>query len=269
MGKMPMLLNVWDQQDSMLRAVIFDFDGVITDSEILHFRAFNAVLAQYGFQLTKPEYYKEYLGMSDADCFRALIAEGRLRVPPARVAGVPPADCVEGVPPSKRGQDARDTALIKNLGQQKTRLFEQLAKTEGKIIEGVREFLDTLSAAKVPTAICSGALRTEIELILEESSLRNYFDAIVSAEDVKRGKPDPEGFLLTLEKLNDLWPEPITAQRCIVIEDSHWGLKAARAAGMCTIAVTNTYDAAQLKQADRVVARLDELTMADLQRICQ
>jgi beta-phosphoglucomutase family hydrolase len=225
----------------MLRAVIFDFDGVITDSEILHFRAFNAVLAQYGFQLTKPEYYKEYLGMSDADCFRALIAEGRL--------------------PLQEPQ-------IKDLGQQKTRLFEQLAKTEGKIIEGVREFLAMLSAAQVPIAICSGALRAEIELILEEASLRRYFDVIVSAEEVTRGKPDPEGFLLALAKLNDLWPEPITAERCIVIEDSHWGLKAAKAAGMRSIAVTNSYDAAQLKQADKVVARLDELTMADLQQIC-
>jgi beta-phosphoglucomutase family hydrolase len=225
----------------MLRAVIFDFDGVITDSEILHFRAFNAVLAQYDFQLTKPEYYKEYLGMSDADCFRALIAEGRLPI---------------------------QEPQIKNLGQQKTRIFEKLARTEGRIIEGVREFLATLSAAKVPIAICSGALRAEIELILEEASLRSCFDVIVSAEEVKRGKPDPEGFLLALEKLNDLWPEPITAGRCIVVEDSHWGLKAARAAGMRTIAVTNTYDAAQLKQADKVVARLDELTMDDLQRIC-
>jgi beta-phosphoglucomutase len=225
----------------MLRAVIFDFDGVITDSEILHFRAFNAVLTQYGFQLTKSEYYKNYLGMSDADCFRALIAEGRL--------------------PLQEPQ-------LKGLGQQKTRVFEQLARSEGKIIEGVREFLATLSAAQVPTAICSGALRAEIELILDEAGLRKYFDVIVSAEEVERGKPDPEGFLLALERLNDLWPDPIIAECCIVIEDSHWGLKAAHAAGMRTIAVTNTYDAAQLKQADRIVARLDELTMADLQRIC-
>ncbi len=225
----------------MLRAVIFDFDGVITDSEILHFRAFNAVLTQYGFQLTKPEYYKKYLGMSDADCFRALIAEGRLPI---------------------------QEPQIKSLGQQKTRVFEKLAKTEGKIIEGVREFLDRLSAAKFPIAICSGALRAEIELILDEAGLRNYFDVIVSAEEVTRGKPDPEGFLLALQKLNELWPEPITAERCIVVEDSHWGLKAARAAGMRTVAVTNTYDAAQLKQADKVVARLDELTMDDLRRIC-
>jgi beta-phosphoglucomutase len=226
---------------TMLRAVIFDFDGVITDSEILHFRAFNAVLTPYGFQLTKPEYYKKYLGMSDADCFRALIAEGRLPI---------------------------QEPQIKNLGQQKTRVFEKLARTEGRIIEGVREFLDTLSAAKVPTAICSGALRAEIELILEEAGLRSYFDVIVSAEEVQRGKPDPEGFLLALEKLNEAWPEPIAPECCVVIEDSHWGLKAAQAAGMHAVAVTNSYDAAQLKPADRIVARLDELTMNDLQRIC-
>ena len=71
-----------------------------------------------------------------------------------------------------------------------------------------------------------------------------------------------------MARLNDLWPELITAARCIVIKDSHWGLKAAKAAGIRTIAVTNTYDAAQLRQADKVVARLDELTMDDLHRIC-
>ncbi|MCU0913363.1 MAG: HAD family phosphatase [Planctomycetes bacterium] len=225
----------------MLQAVIFDFDGVITDSEILHFRAFNAVLTQYGFQLTKPQYYQKYLGMSDADCFRALIAEGRLPIPEAQIGG---------------------------LGQQKTRVFEKLARTEGKIIEGVREFLGMLAVAQIPIAICSGALRAEIELILQESGLRDRFDTIVSAEEVQRGKPDPEGFLLALQRLNELWPAPITAPRCIVIEDSHWGLKAAQAAGMHAIAVTNSYEAPQLKPADRVVARLDELTMDDLQRIC-
>lgn len=225
----------------MLRAVIFDFDGVITDSEVLHFRAFNAVLEQHGFQLTKNEYYKDYLGMADKDCFKALIGEGRLRIREDQVQG---------------------------LVQQKTRVFEQLARTEGRIIEGVREFLDMLAGAQVPIAICSGALRPEIELILEEAGLRNYFDIIVSAEEVRHGKPDPEGFLLALQKLNDIWPDPIPPERCIVIEDSHWGLQAAQAAGMRTVAVTNTYDAAQLKQADKVVPRLDHLTLEDLRRLC-
>ncbi|HSV99566.1 MAG TPA: HAD family phosphatase [Sedimentisphaerales bacterium] len=225
----------------MLRVVIFDFDGVITDSEILHFRAFNATLAPHGFELSKTKYYKDYLGMSDKDCFKTLIGEGRLRI-----------------------QETQIPALI----QQKTQVFERLARTEGRVIEGVREFIDLLVAAQVPIAICSGALRPEIELLLEEAGLRGRFDVIVSAEDVHRGKPDPEGFILTLQKLNDGWPDPIAPANCIVIEDSHWGLKAARAAGMKTIAVTNTYEAAQLRQADKVVARLNQLTMTDLQRVC-
>ncbi|MEN6578814.1 MAG: HAD family phosphatase, partial [Phycisphaerales bacterium] len=180
----------------MLRAVIFDFDGVITDSEILHFRAFNAVLAPHGFELSKHEYYKDYLGLADKDCFKALIGEGRLRIPESHVP---------------------------DLIQQKTRIFEKLARTEGRIIEGVREFLGLLAGAQIPIAICSGALRPEIELILEEAGLRDRFDVIVSAEEVRHGKPDPEGFLLALQKLNDVWPDPITPECCIVVEDSHWG----------------------------------------------
>jgi len=225
----------------MLGAVIFDFDGVITDSEILHFRAFNAVLSKHGFELTRREYYSDYLGMTDVDCFKALIGEGRLHI---------------------------DEAQIQELVQQKTKVFEQLARTEGRIIEGVREFLQMLSQNRVPTAICSGALRAEIELILDGAKLRSYFDVVVSAEEVKRGKPDPQGFVLALKKLNQRRVQPIAPEHCVVIEDSHWGLKAARAANMRTIAVTNTYEADQLQEADKVVARLSDLTMQDLTRLC-
>jgi len=226
----------------MLEAVIFDFDGVITDSEILHFRAFNKVLAQHGLELSKKEYYGQYLGLSDSDSFGTLIDEGRLGI---------------------------EKAQVKALIQQKTHVFEQLARTDGKIIEGVREFLGMLTAACVPIAICSGALRTEIELILEDAGLRGLFDVIVSAEEVARGKPDPEGFLLTLERLNETVLTPITPGQCIVIEDSHWGLKAAHAAGMHTIGVTNTYEAEQLQAAQCIVARLSDLTMDDLTQLCR
>lgn len=225
----------------MLGAVIFDFDGVITDSEILHFRAFNAVLTQYGFQLTKPEYYKSYLGLTDADCCKALIGEGRLNIEESRV-----------------GQ----------LVLQKTKVFEQLARSEGRIIEGVREFLAMLSQNRVPMAICSGALRAEIELILEEAGLRRYFDVIVSAEEVKHGKPDPEGFVIALRKVGRGKTKPLAPAHCVVVEDSHWGLQAAKAAGMRTVAVTNTYDADQLQDADKVVARLSDLTIQDLAELC-
>jgi len=225
----------------MLQAVIFDFDGVITDTEILHLRAFNRVLAQYDINITIKDYYKEYLCLNDFDCFRLLIRQGRLKT---------------------------NQQQIDELVKQKNQIFEELVKNEGKIFEGVRNFLQMLKANNIPMAICSGALRAEIELILEEAQLRSFFSAIVSAEEVKKGKPNPEGFLLALQKLNQQRQFPIEASQCIVIEDSYGGLAAARAAGMHTIAITNSYDAEQLTMAERIVGRLDELNISDLQQLC-
>lgn len=91
---------------------------------------------------------------------------------------------------------------------------------------------------------------------------------IVSAEFVKKGKPSPEGFLLTLKKLNHYRQNVILANQCVVIEDSHWGLQAAKAAGMHTIAVTNSYDADQLTLAEKIVTKLGELSIDDLQNLC-
>lgn len=232
----------------MLKAVIFDFDGVITDSEILHLRAFNRVLARYDIEIAKKDYYKEYLGLTDADCFNLA---------------------------AQRNRPKLDGQQIENLVKQKNQIFEQLAQTDGRIIEGVRDFLQMLQKNNVPMAICSGAVRAEIELILEQAQLRHFFSIIVSAEQVKRGKPHPDGFLLTLKKLNQCVipaqagiQNPILPGHCIVIEDSHWGLEAAKAAGMHTIAVTNSYDAKQLTLAEKIVNRLDELTVNDLQNLC-
>ncbi len=232
----------------MLRAVIFDFDGVITDSEILHLRSFNRVLAQYGIEITTKDYYKDYLGLTDFECFKLVTDKSQLQL---------------------------DRQQIKNLIKQKTRIFGELAKTEGRTIEGVRDFLEMLKQNNVPMAICSGALLSEIALILEEARLRPFFEVIVSAEQVKKGKPDPEGPLLTLQKLNRIVSpaeagiqNPILPDQCIVIEDSHWGLEAAKAAGMHTIAVTNSYDADQLAMAEKIVAQLSELSIDDLQKLC-
>jgi len=232
----------------MLRTVIFDFDGVITDSEILHLRAFNRVLAQYGIEITTKDYYKDYLGLTDFECFKLVADKSQLQL---------------------------DRQGIENLIKQKTRIFEELAKTEGRIIEGVRDFLEMLRQNNVPMAICSGALLAEIELMLEEARLRPFFAVVVSAEQVKKGKPDPEGFLLTLQKLNRIvspaqagTQNHISPDQCIVIEDSHWGLEAARAAGMHTVAVTNSYDADQLAMAEKIVTQLNELSIVDLQKLC-
>jgi beta-phosphoglucomutase len=225
----------------MFRAVIFDFDGVITDSEVLHLRSFNQVLAQYGVEISTKDYYKEYLGLSDLDCFKALVNKKVLQKP------------AQG---------------IENLAKEKNQVFEKLAKTEGRIIEGVRDFLQMLNQSNIPMAICSGALLVEIELVLEQARLRSFFEVIVSAEFVKKGKPSPEGFLLTLRKLNHNRQNAILPNQCIVIEDSHWGLEAARAAGMHAVAVTNSYDADQLTMAEKIVTKLGDLGIDALQELC-
>ena len=225
----------------MLRAVIFDFDGVITDSEILHFRSFNQVLAQHGMEITVKDYYKDYLGLTDLDLLNLLVNKGLLEL---------------------------DDEGIKNLAKQKEQVFEKLAQTEGSIIGGVRDFLEMLKDNSIRMAICSGALLAEIEMILEEARLRSFFEVIVSAEYVKKGKPNPEGLLLTLQRLNERSRNPTLSSQCIVIEDSHWGLEAAKAAGMHTIAITNSYDAEQLSLAEKVVTHLSQLSIKDLQELC-
>lgn len=225
----------------MLQAVIFDFDGVITDSEVLHLRSFNEVLAQYGIEIATKDYYKDYLGLSDVDLLNVLVEKGLLKL---------------------------DGDQIKNLAERKKQIYEKLAKTEGSIIEGVRDFLQMLEQNNIPIAICSGALLAEIELILEQANLRHFFEVIVSAEQVKKGKPNPDGFLLTLQRLNEEVENTVSANQCVVVEDSHWGLEAAKAAGMHTVAITNSYEAEELNMAEKIITRLSELSINELHELC-
>jgi len=225
----------------MLRAVIFDFDGVITDSEVLHLRAFNKSLIPYGVEISTKDYYTNYLGFSDFDCYKILVDKGLLKI---------------------------DERQIGDIIKKKSKIFEELTRTEGRTIEGVQELLQMLEDNNIPMAICSGSLLVEIEAMLEESRLRHYFDEIVSAEQVRKGKPHPEGFLLSLKKLNKKYQPLIAAGECIVIEDSHWGLKAGKAAGMHTVAVTNSYDAEQLTIAEKIVGHLNDLTIDEMHKLC-
>lgn len=224
----------------MLRAVIFDFDGVIADSEMTHFAAFNKALEPYHLKISRQQYFKEYLGLTDRDLISTLAKEGILNA---------------------------DQEQIDSLAAEKERIFEELART-APIIDGVSEFLDLLEQNGIDIAICSGALLAEIELMLDKSKLRRYFQSIVSAEHVAKSKPAPDGFLLALEKLNTGKNPPIKASQCVAIEDSHWGLEAAKAAGMHTVAVTNSYSADELKPADKIVDMLTDLTIKDLNQIC-
>ncbi len=225
----------------MLKAVIFDFDGVVADSEPLHYRTFAKIVHRYGIELAKERYYTEYLGYTDIECAQAISTDFGLKL---------------------------DEAGIDRLIRDKTELFGRLVHSDNTIIDGVGGFVGMLRREGIRLAVCSGAFLDDIDLMLNGSGLADSFEIIVAADHVSKGKPSPEGFLLALHRLNETGPGKILPGECVVIEDSRWGLEAAAAAGMHTIAVTNTYPANQLKPlAEMVVSRLDELMMSDLQSV--
>jgi len=225
----------------MLKAVIFDFDGVIVDSEGIHLHSFNRVLDRYGAEVGKEDYYEKYLGLSDCDLYKRLIEEGIL--------------------PCEHGE-------IEELIREKNAIFEEIARGEAKIIPGVREFLERIRAERIRMAVCSGSLMSEIALILEKCGLKEYFETIVSADEVNQSKPSPEGFIKVLDRLNAAGSQDVGASECVVVEDSQWGLDAASAAGMHTVAVTNSYGADELASADIITANLAELKVARLRELC-
>ncbi|HUJ80037.1 MAG TPA: HAD family phosphatase [Nitrospiria bacterium] len=228
---------LWYAPPTMLSAIIFDFNGIIADDEPLHLEMFQKVLAEQGIPLFREEYYTHFLGMDDRDCFKAVLAA---RKRPA------------------------DDALVDQLIAKKAGYYARAINERLIIFPGVKELIGAASM-KYPLAIASGALRHEIEGILNAINLRAAFAAIVSAEDVRHGKPAPDCFVTALARLNERkGAPPIDASSCLVIEDSPWGVTAAHAAGMKCLAVTNSYPADSLNEADHVLSTLEGLPLAAL-----
>ena len=227
----------------MLQAVIFDFDGVICDSEFLHYQALNAIFNRFGVNIPKEVHWEKYLGYSDLENIQAVNRDYEM------------------------GLD--DAAIVEQIAEKKL-IFDRLVGTDAVIIDGVAEFIQMLVDRHIHMAICSGALRSDIDLMLSGVRFADAFEVIVSADDVRHGKPDPEGYRMALDRLNAENHTLIKPSECIVIEDSHWGLEAAFAAGMNPIAVTNTYSMDVLnKKAKKVVNKLNELTIDDLENLCK
>jgi beta-phosphoglucomutase-like phosphatase (HAD superfamily) len=221
----------------MLQAVFFDFDGVIADSEPLHLRAYQSVLQRDNIDLTREEYYQRYLGYDDVGLFQALAKDRGLTI---------------------------DTARIDDWIEAKAEIVEELLSGDGILFPGAANCVK-LCAARVPLAVASGALEPEIELVLDHAGLRDYFRAIASASDGVRGKPAPDLYLLAMAKLREV--AAVEPRSSVAIEDSRWGLEAARSAGMRSVAVTHTYPASELSAADLVVERLSDITIARLEGI--
>ena len=226
----------------MLRAVIFDFNGIIVDDEPIHFRLFQRVLGEEGIVLTEEDYYSRYLGFDDRGAFLTGFQEKHRPL---------------------------STDELSSLIARKAVYYQEAIRNHVPMFPGVKSLVTDL-AANLPLAVASGALRHEIETILTTVGLIDYFKAIVSAEDVTQGKPEPEIFLKALAVLNDRRgnTEPMNAADCVVIEDSKEGIRGARRAGMKCLAVTNSHSEELLREANAVVKSLEEVKLAFLQSIC-
>jgi beta-phosphoglucomutase len=207
-------------------AVVFDFDGVLADTEALHLRAFQEAFSARGWTLTNSDYAERYLGYDDRTTIVRYASDHGLSV------------------------SADESAAVMS---DKAAIFERL-RSSGSVLYPAAPACIRAMTARFPLAIASGSLRDEITSILSSAGLLAAFRGIVSAEDVARSKPAPDGYLRAAELLG------ARPEDCVAIEDSHWGVDAARTAGMKTIALTTTMAAASLAAADRILPSLDELT---------
>ena len=226
----------------MLELVIFDFDGVLADSEPAHYEMIHNTLKEIGLYLKWDAYCEKYLGYDDFDCFSAVLTD--------------------------LGQDS-GRSQVEQLCRRKRELFAQHLRAHSVLFEGVGRLLEELKQAQIPCSIYSGAIRPEIDFILSQENLTSYFIDIVTAEDVTCGKPDPEGYLLSLKQSNQTLNggQSITPDQCVVIEDSTWGISAAKAAGMKCLALETSYPAKMLTEADRVVKSLSQVEVAQLKEL--
>jgi beta-phosphoglucomutase len=223
-----------------LRAIIFDFDGVLANSEPLHFQGFRDVLADEGVALTRDDYYTRYLGYDDAGVFQAIAEE--------------------------RGA-AWTAAHVGDLVARKAVRLEALERDGSILFPGAAAAVRRAAAA-VPVAIASGALRADIRRVLDRELLTSCFTAIVAAEDAPFSKPAPDPYLRALVLLAPALGGHIAARECVAVEDSHWGLASARAAGLRTVGITHTYGAPALADADLVIDSLDALELRALTQLC-
>src|SRR5262249_55220821 len=211
-------------------AVIFDFNGVLVDDESVHFALFREVLAQEGVTITERDYHERYLGYDDRGCFEAALRDAGQLAAPAR---------------------------LDDLIARKARRYVVVAEEGLRFFPAAAETLRAV-ASRWPVAICSGALRSEIEYGLRRMGCLEQVSAIISAEDTDKCKPDPEGYRLALAALRAGRSRPgsaaagsgpsadLSSTDCLVIEDSLAGIASAKGAGMWAVGVATTYHADQL-----------------------
>jgi beta-phosphoglucomutase len=211
----------------LLRAIIFDFDGVLVDSEPLIYELTRQMAAQEGWEVSEEEYYRDYLALDDRGIIERLYrSHGR----------------------------AVDVKRRDELIAWKFRAYQQIIRDGLPPMPGAVEFVEKV-AGQYPLAIASGSLRVEVEHLLDKLGLRQKFAVLATAEDCQRSKPDPQVFLKALERLQQLAAfrhQPLRAAECLAIEDAPLGVVAAQAAGMKCVALAHSRPLEELQHAEWV-----------------
>src|SRR5208337_1997685 len=217
--------------------------GTLVDTEPLHFSAFNQVLRPDGIEIPLDEYSARLIGLNDRDCFSTVLRESR--------------------------KDAGNEHVAELIAR-KTVVYQAMVAERDVLYPGAAEFVRDC-AQRFPLMIATGTLRAEAEAILRRAGLRELFLDIIAAEDVERGKPEPDGFIAALGRLGLILRhrDPIRADECIAVEDTRAGIEAVHRAGMKAIALCHSAPAADLAAADVVRDSISGLDLDEILRALQ
>lgn len=219
------------EQELTDRAVLWDVNGVIIDDMRIHYVSYREVLRDLGIEVTD-----DYLQ--------------------ATTVGTPPHEFFERILSGTGCEISMEEIL-----DRKQKSYLSLIKNSLQSPPGVKQLLANLRWAGFKQAIASGTTRLEVDTIITGCGVRDYFDIIVTCEDVSKGKPNPEPFLKAASLIQ------IPPARCVVIEDGEFGVRAAKSAGMKAIAVLNTQTRKELHEADLIVESLEEVSVELITRL--
>ena len=218
--------------------MIFDLDGTLADTEPLHFAAFNEALHPDGIEIGFDDYTARLIGLNDRDCFSTVLSENR--------------------------KDASDEHVAELIAR-KTAVYQSMIAERDVLYPGAEKFVRDC-ARRFPLMIATGTLRAEAEAILRRAGIRELFLDIIAADDVERGKPEPDGFIAALGRIGFLLRQrdPVLADECLAVEDTPAGIEAAHRAGMKVLALCHMAPAGDLAAADIVRASISNLDLDDV-----
>lgn len=213
-----------------MKAVIFDMDGVLVETEPFHVRAMIEILEEDSIDVSEDEIL-EYVGLAYPEKLKIIFA--------------------------KKGID-RD---IPELSKKIHRKYIKLIKGKIKPMKGVIELIEKIFKSSLKVGLVTSSNENQTSVILSSTNTRKYFDVVVTGDDVKNKKPNPECYVLVSKKLG------IKPEHCLAIEDSVYGVTAAKKAGMKCIALTSTTHRKKLKDADLIVDSLNEIDLDTIKKV--